>query len=281
MGNQFEYLTLASSLHLKGDEVIFLSADLTRLAMLCAKNKVQFKADEFIQSFMHQLPSGTLVIPTYTDNLTDGMTFDVLKSKPNIGAIAVRAFQHSSFFRTSDPFHSMAVWGKHLQPFKEITDNHTFGKNSAFGVLHQLNAKMVMIDLTLNQNFTFLHYCEESANVFWRKLVKHKMNIVNEEGAMIEKEFWFYTRKLGYQNALDPLEKILTHEGYITSFDWKGVSIKTLDFSPVFDRILMDIKNNKGRSFRRFSVYEFFKAILKKIKLYLYDNISLSTRIFF
>ncbi len=264
MENKIGYLDIASSLGLIGDEVLFVSADLTRLALLCAKDKIPFNAQLFIQSFIDQLPNGTLVIPTYTDNLVGGMLFDVKKSKPNIGALAVAAFKNKTAFRTSDPFHSMAVWGVHVPLFQSITDKHTFGADSAFALLHQLKAKMVMIDLTLNQNFTFLHYCEEFANVSWRKLVKHKIKVVTDNGGFVEDDFWFFTRIAGFTNALNPLEKILLDEKLITKYEIGGVSVKMLEFSPVFDRIVMDITQNKGRSFSQFTLYEWLRAMKNK-----------------
>ena len=66
--------------------------------------------------------------------------------------------------------------------FDSITDHHTFGKDSAFGLLHQLKAKMLMIDVSFDKSFTFVHYCEEQAQAPWRKQVKHRLKIADKNG---------------------------------------------------------------------------------------------------
>jgi len=262
------YLSIASNIGLCEDDVLFIGGDLTQLALQSAKQKDFFKVSAFIDSFLTQLPNGTLIIPTYTDHLSSGMTFDVQATKPNIGALANAAFKRKDAYRTTDPFHSMAIWGKHVSDFKAISDNHTFGKKSAFGLLHQLNAKMLMIDVTLNQNFTFLHYCEEQAQVPWRKLVKQKINIVNNQ-RIIPTDFWFFKRKAGFINALDPLEKIFNDEKIIQTVQINGISLKILDLSTAYNRIIEDIQNNKGKSFHKFTMYEWVRILYHK---FLYTN---------
>lgn len=263
--NDIGYLQIPASLDLKPDDVLFIGADLSRLAMVCAKEGHRFEVNRFIDAFLDQLPDGTLVIPTYTDDFHDGMTFDVRKSKPNIGALAVAAFKRKEAYRTLDPFHSVAVWGKHVPQFAAITDHHTFGKHAAFGLLHQLNAKMLMIDVTMNQNFTFVHYCEEQADVSWRRLKRHRINVVDHQGVSAVGDYWFFTRKKGYVNALDPLEKLFKDEQLLTEYRFRAISLNIICFSVAYSGILQDIVKNKGKKIHKFSGYEWFRVIGKKL----------------
>jgi aminoglycoside 3-N-acetyltransferase len=265
MKEEIDYLQIASYIGLKDDDVLFVGADLSRLAMRVAKKGERFDVNKFIDSFLEKLPNGTLIIPTYTDNLKSGMTFDVRKSKPNIGSLAVAAFKRKDAYRTTDPFHSMAVWGKHVPLFESITDKSTFGKKSAFGLLHQLKAKMLMIDVSLNQNFTFVHYCEESAKVPWRKFVTHIINIINYQGIEHTDLFEFYTRKMGFINALNPLEYAFEQEKIIKTIDFQGISLKLISLSYAYDKILQDIHDNHGRKIHKFCPFELIKNIVKKI----------------
>jgi aminoglycoside 3-N-acetyltransferase len=265
MKEKIGYIDLASSLNLKPDDVLFIGADLTRLAYASAKNRVPFDVNKFIDSFLEQLPNGTLVIPTYTDDFHLGMTFDVRKSKPNIGALAVAAFKRKDAYRTVDPFHSMAVWGKHIPLFESIVDNSTFGTNSAFGLLHQLKAKMLMIDVSLNQNFTFVHYCEEQAKVSWRKNVNHHIHIINHFGVESEVDCIFYTRKMGYINSLDPLETVFEREKIMNITEIFNIPLRMIDLPMAYTSIILDINENNGRNIHQFSIYEWVRILSKRI----------------
>ena len=259
------YLDIASYLDLMPEDVLFIGADLTRLAMFCMKHGEPFDVNKFIDSFLIRLPQGTLVIPTYTDHLFDGMTFDRSKTKPNIGSLATAAFKRGDALRTSDPFHSVAVWGKHAGLFNSITDHHTFGKDSAFGLLHQLKAKMLRIDVSFDKSFTFVHYCEEQAQVSWRKQVKHRLKIVDKNGQEQWDYFWFYTRRPGYINRLKPLETIFDEENICRTYEFNNIAIKMIDLYTAYNRILCDIKENNGRSLHAFKAQEWLRVTAKKI----------------
>lgn len=260
------YLNIAASLNLKPDDVLFIGSDLTRLAMSCVKQGETFDVNKFIDSFLTQLPQGTLVIPTYTDHLTNGATFNRQKSRPNIGALPVAAFKRKDAIRTSDPFHSMAVWGKHATLFESITERHTFGKDSAFGVLHLLKAKMLMIDVSFDRSFTFVHYCEEQAQVRWRKMVKHRLKIIDGIGEGQWMDFWFYSRKAGFVNSFAPLESVFEEEKLTQIFLFNDIPMKLLDLSRAYDRILQDIYSNQGANIHKFSICQWFMAKGRKIK---------------
>jgi aminoglycoside 3-N-acetyltransferase len=259
------YLKIASSLGLKEDDVVFIASDLTRLAFNCMEKGEVFDVDKFIDSFIAQVPNGSVVIPTFTDNLTQGVTFDVQKSKPNIGALPTAAFKRKEAYRTIDPFHSMAVWGRHVPLFKSSIENSTFGANSGFGLLHQLKAKMILIDVTIKQAFTYVHYCEEHEQAPWRKFVNHQMHIIDHQGAESLQEFRFYTRKPGIINAFYPLEAIFLKENILQIVEIDEIPIGIIDLSKAFDRILQDINENKGRNLHQFSFYEWLRVMAKKI----------------
>jgi len=262
---EISYVKIAENLNLNPTDTLLIGADLTRLALYCKKNGEKFNISNFIDSFQTILSNGTLVIPTYTDNLKDGDTFNTKTSKPNIGALAMAAFKKENSFRTSDPFHSFAVFGKLKNEFAAINDKSTFGENSAFALLKNNNAKMLMIDIPFNKNFTFVHYCEESTKVSWRKYKKYNITTVNYNNEIDKSEHQFYTRKIGYINHLDPLETIFEKENITTTYLLKSIPLKIFSLSAAYDRIVSDIKFNKGKNIHKFSFYELIRVIGKKI----------------
>lgn len=265
MKQKIGYLKIASSLGLKEDDVVFIASDLTRLAFNCMENGESFDGDAFIDSFLTQLPHGSLVIPTYTDDYYDGMTYDVYKSKPTIGALPTVAFNREDGYRTMDPFHSMKIWGKHISLFKSSTENSTFGLNSGFGLLHQLNAKMLLIDVTIKQAFTFVHYTEESMHVPWRELRKHRITTVDCNGDINEDEFLFFTRKKGIINWFFPLQDIFIREGIMEIKTIDEIPIGVVDLPRAHDCMIKDIQENKGRNTHKFSTLEWLRLTSKQV----------------
>jgi len=109
-------------LNLKSDDVVFVSSDLKNFAFNAKKQQKSLNIDLFIENFQRVLSDGTLIIPAYTDYLKNGDTFDFVKSKPSTGAISNKVFKRKDFLRTSDPLHSVLVWGKHQDEILILND---------------------------------------------------------------------------------------------------------------------------------------------------------------
>ena len=263
--NDIPFLKIAENLELKRTDHLLMAADLYRLSNFFRKQKERFDVSAFIDSFITYLDKGSLIIPTFTDNLKNGDTFDVSSSKPNIGALAVAAFKKNNGCRTIEPFHSFKAFGALEADFKSINNKSTFGPDSAFALLKKNKAKMLLIDVKYNNSFTFVHYCEEASKAPWRKYVKHNMNIINYDGVCRQQEHFFFTRKRGYLNHLDPLEIIFEKEKISTKFLMNSITFEIIDLEKAYSRIVEDIKNNKGKSLHKFSLHEFAKLTVKSI----------------
>jgi aminoglycoside N3'-acetyltransferase len=218
-----------------------------------------------LQSFKEQLPSGALLFHAFNDNLVSGDTFNYKKSKPNTGSLSVAAWKDPSFIRTQDPFHSFMVWGGASAHLKQIDDPSTFGSNSVFAWLHHNKAKMLIIDLPLVKSFTFVHYCEEKLKVGYRKHVKHDIHYINENGVASVRERLFFSRKYGYSNFLDDLEKRLLENGIIQMFFFNKSQLMLVDLDRAYNFIVENIYPHNNLVLCKFSYKARIKDVLRRI----------------
>jgi len=247
------YLEIAKYLPLKEDDVLLITGNITKSAFYETHKNQHFDIQAFIDSFKQQLPHGTLLFHAFTDNLVSGDTFDYKKSKPVTGSLSAAAWKDPGFIRTKDPFHSFSVWGKHKDDLQKINNQSTFGHDSVFAWLHQNKAKILLIDVSLEEGFTFAHYCEESIGVPYRKHIKHKIIYIDENGNKTIEEQLFYTRKSGYYNSFGKLEKTLEEKNIMQIFPLNESEFKLIDSNAAYDLIKENILKNKASFLSGFS----------------------------
>ncbi len=265
MNSHATILDFIKKLPIKKDDTVFISSDLFKLALACRQHKIEFSAKILIDSLINHLSEGTLVIPAYTDHLKSGDCFDIKKSKPNTGALSMAAFKHPEFIRTNDPFHSFLVAGKHKELFSSLNNKSTFGHDSGFALLHQLNAKAIFIDIPLQECFTFVHYCEEQNKINYRKYKNHKIHYINNIGEQKMISHQFFTRKKGFVNHLNPLEKLMDEKQILETIYWINSTVKAGNYQPMYGFISDDIINNRAKNLHKCSFYEYFRLTTKQI----------------
>lgn len=256
------YSDLIDLFALKSDDTLFLSSDLGKLANYFKSQGVKFDVNEFIDSIQSRIPQGTLIVPAYTDNLRDGDTFELHRSKPTTGALSNRVFKRKDFKRTKDPLHSVFVWGQKADELTELKDESTFGPNSIFGFLENDNAVMVIIDVHFNNSFTFVHFVEQRLNVKFRKAYYWKIKVADEEKTY-EKNLIFYTKKMGVVTDLDELQAYLIEKNCVQNNDFNGIPVLRVDLKNSAKWTEMFIRS-VGKTYR-FDPVLWLKQLVKKL----------------
>jgi aminoglycoside 3-N-acetyltransferase len=259
---QHSYLDFALSLGLNEHDTVFIASDISQMAKDARANGEAFNADLFIESFQRVLSQGTLIVPAFTDNLKDGDIYDKQNTKPTTGALSNKVMRRKDFRRTSDPLHSVLVWGRLADGILALEDPSTFGKQSIFGFLHEVNAKMIIIDVDLQNSFTFVHYVEEQLQVKYRKPFHWKMHLATGENVQT-RNVVFYTKRAGILNDLYDLEKTLQANGTIRVSQWGNATVQFLEFERAYAEIVQYIWG--GGKLYRFSVMTFVKSKVKKL----------------
>lgn len=252
---------LPAQLGLKSDDTVFLASDITRLALVARKEGEAFSADRFIEAFQTVLTEGTLIIPAYTDHLKSGETFHWKTDKPTTGALSNRVMRRKDFVRTTDPLHSVFVWGKGAQDLLDLTDVSTFGTNSVFGFLERAQAKMLILDVDFDHSFTFIHYLEEGWNVNYRSYQRWNMQI-EKDGKIESRLCLFHAKKIGILTDLQAYENDLKKSGIAQVYHYDDLAIVSVPLGAVraFTRNFLD----QGGKLHRFSLVFLLKTLVKK-----------------
>ena len=162
--------------------------------------------------------SGTLLVPTYNwDFSSKGKTYMHNVTPSQVGLFSNYILFNESSIRSFHPVYSFAAIGPHAPALFEGISKSSYGQNSVFQRLHQMNAKMVFFNLTLKQGATFIHYVEQMQDVDYR-FVKEFHGRVQRDGLEFEDTFDLYVR---YRDRniityLDRLEAYMEAKGKTT-----------------------------------------------------------------
>lgn len=141
---------------------------------------------------------GTLVLPTYSMKgtmyntcISKNYVFDIKKSDSILGAIPSAFLKRGNISRSIHPTHSISAIGKYAQYITEThhIGNKTFGENSPWAKLIELNGKILGIGITLGPT-TQYHYIEDLMGENFPLKVKddniYKINCIVENGEYIQ-----------------------------------------------------------------------------------------------
>lgn len=248
------------------NEVIYVSSDLRKLIYQAKKHKEIFDLTSFLDGLKQKISeNGTIIIPTFNYQIKSGDTFDVRKTMPITGTLSVEAMQDQSFKRTGNPMHSVAVWGKYQKEYLKLSNKSSFGTDSVFQLMYEQGAKLLAIDVDLQQSLTFAHYAEEAANVSYRYSKTYWVNYLDETGHLSKKEFSIFSKKPGYINQVNPLWNDFKQAGAVQELTINQVSCFVLDLRKAYDIMMADLKENHARKMTYFSWENYFKGIIKKM----------------
>ena len=261
--NYIPYREIAGKLDLEKGSVLWLAADLTRLAFMASRKEGEFNAVRFIDSFRESIgKDGTLVIPSFNYNLGSGDHYSPARTLPVTGALALEAMRSGGFTRTRNPLHSFLACGKEAPALAGLNNKSSFGQDSPFGFLHSYQAKMAILGTSIANAFTFVHYVEELNQVRYRKY--KRINIYDEDSGLWG-EFTLYAKKRGWTMDMSGLEKMLVGSGAAKIGEINGIPFAIIDLAASFPVVQEDIQHNHARNIARFSSKLYLRELGKSI----------------
>lgn len=200
---------------------------------------------------------GTLIVPTFNYDFCSGVPFDIKKTPSKMGIISELVRLDVDSKRTQDPVFSFGVIGKHRDYLTNLISEHSFGSDSIFAKLRELNAKIMIIGLTYNESMTFFHHVEEIHGCDYRYFKEFTGNFKNYDNSEKNIKIIIFVRDLkrGVKNAVNKMGSILEKEGIVKNIMIGKSEIKIMNVNAVFDKtteemiknphILIQIENTK------------------------------------
>jgi aminoglycoside 3-N-acetyltransferase len=206
---------------LKENDKILLHSSFKRTFEELKKDGYNCKPEDILESFIDLVsPHGTLVVPTFNFDFNNGLEYNYLSTKSQVGAVTEIARNHKLAARTLNPVYSFAVFGKDSGKFKNIDNESWYSKSSPFKMIHDDNYKICIIDLSDRHSMTFAHYCEEHFQVPWRYYKDFTSKYTDNNNLTKLKTYKGYVRKISenVETTLDPAGELLWETGKYKGF---------------------------------------------------------------
>lgn len=271
MINPYYYLDMIRQLDIKPGSLIWVAGDITRLALAGRRLEIGFNVDNFLDTLKQCLgKGGTLVIPSFNFNLRNHDHYAPDTSLPITGALAVAALKRPEFVRTAHPLHSFLAWGDKAQDLAKLSNKSSFGNDSPFSFFRDHGGKMLLIDTTIADAFTFVHHVEEMEKVKYRRYLKMIIHIDKEKKERGEegkwgREVWLYAKKPGWTMDLSGLEKLLVEEKVAKKMKINQVSFTLVDLPASYAVIQKDIRKNNAHNIARFCMNLYLREKAKSV----------------
>lgn len=190
--------------------------------------------------------TGTLIVPTFNYDFCDGKSFDVLKTPSKMGIITEIVRKDPQSRRTQDPVFSFSIIGKYRDYLSNLKYSHSFGPNSVFAKLRELDAKIMIIGLLYNPSMTFFHHVEETQGCDYRYFKEFQGNITDYENQTKQSKIVLYVRNIekGITNSLDKMGFIMESENIIKKKRIGESNVKLMKANDVFERTSKEMIHN-------------------------------------
>ena len=251
MAEYISYQKLPSILKIEKGDVILLTSDITDLFLQCQENGEILDVNILLDNFQEAIgEEGTLLIPTYNWGFCQGKAFDYKKTPSKTGAIGNAALRRKDFTRTKHPIYSFAVWGKDAVKLAEMDNIESFGPDSPFAYLEQVDAKNVFIGASLRNSFTYIHYIEQKLKAPYRFSKVFRSHYIDQDKVDTVKDYSMYVRDLDLDVvcAPNPFVDILYANQVVQHGLINGVPYEVIRFSEVTPYIQNDILYNRSKN---------------------------------
>ena len=175
------------------------------------------KMDAVLAGLEGAVPSGRLMMPTYTYSFCNGEDFDVETSPSTVGMLTERFRTRPGVRRTYEPIFSSALtgelpaeWEQRLFTPRDVT---CFGEESLFAHLYEIDAKLVFFGVDF-EFCTFLYLVEQRREVAYRYMKEFRGDVI-ADGARTPVSANYYVRRLeeNVRNTFAPLGDELIARG--------------------------------------------------------------------
>lgn len=246
-------------------DILYVASDISLLIHYAYKN-LGVKTIEQRNLFLNNLVNifkntvgnkGTLLFPVFSWKFCKGEKFDYKKTKGETGIFSNWILENrNDFVRTKHPLYSFMVWGSDMKYFVALNNLDSFGSDSPFAYLHQKKAKLLLLNVSLQRGFTFMHYVEECLRVPYRYMKDFSGQYIDEYGKEEIRKYSMYVRDLAIESEENLPEEFLTDSevNSITMID--GIKLRMIKLAEAYDIVKQDLLNNKGKKCYTFLNYE-------------------------
>lgn len=251
MSDYIKLKDLASHLHLREGDNVYVTSDVKQLLYDCMSNGDDTDLNILIDGIINIIgENATLVFPTFNWAFCKGEPYDHYKTPCKTGSLGKIALARDDFARTKHPIYSFAVWGKDKEKLCELDNKSSFGPDSPFNFMVEHGYRNLFIDKDTQHSFVFVHYAEESNGpVPYRYLKDFTADYTDENGVTRKATYSMNVRNLGMdvENTILPLEDEFIEKGIEDRFYINDIEYKIIELKESYPIMAGDVINNRSR----------------------------------
>jgi aminoglycoside 3-N-acetyltransferase len=202
---------------------------------------LKYDVTEFIKVMIDVIgEDGTLTMPAFTFQFNQEKYFNPAISPCGTG-IVPETFRKMTISglkvqRNLNPMQSIVSWGKHSDQYINALCETTFGKNSAFELLLNNNATLMLLGCDYNK-ITFYHYLEELLLVPYRYW-KTFEGIIENNGVKNDIKYKMYVRELQYIPNINHYGLELEKLGKVQQYTLGNSIVRLVKIKDLFEFLL-------------------------------------------
>ncbi len=200
-------------------DTLFVHAGMQGALRVAGRTREE-KLDTVLDAFEATVPTGTLMLPTFTYSFCGGEDFDVAASPSTVGLLTERFRTRPGVRRTHEPLFSVAVRGA-LPADREAElfaahDVSCFGERSVFAHLYEVDAKLVFFGVGF-EFCTFLYLVEQREQVPYRYFKPFTGDVIDgDERTPVQASYFVRRLDQDVVNDFVPLRDELLARGLAT-----------------------------------------------------------------
>lgn len=161
-------------------------------------------------------PDGTIVMPAFNFSFCSGEAFDPDTTPAHTGALPEWFRKQPGVLRSwAPPFHSVVASGPGARALTELRSVSSFGPESVFTALAQMNARQILIGCGFHEGVAHVHWLEEQLEVPYRHWKKFEGQI-RHDGREDRFGFFMYVRTDEVELNAEPLGEAFAATGAIS-----------------------------------------------------------------
>jgi aminoglycoside 3-N-acetyltransferase len=191
---------------------------------------------------------GTLIMPTFNFDFCKGEPWDVRETPSHMGIITELVRQDERSCRVFHPIYSFAIIGKHAQALCAHRYKSSYGPDSVFGKLRQLDGKIMIVGLDYTNSMTFFHHVEELEGVDYRYMKEFTGQVTDWDGKTYEDTFTMLVRDLekGVVTEVNPMGARMEEAGLVEIRQIGDAAVKLMDANEVYEFTAREMRKEPG-----------------------------------
>ena len=233
-------------------DVLLVHSSIKRTLRRYLKSGIKIMPQDVLESFLKAVgTSGTLLLPLFNFDFTEGVPFNIKNTPSHMGALTEVGRMHPSAIRTGHPIYSFAVIGYAAKKFRGINNFSGYGSDSPFAMLRKMNGKIAVLDRHDQNSMTFYHHVEEMHEVDYRYHKRFTADYTDEFGNTESRTYGLFVRNIekGVLTHVNPAGELMWEKGlYSGHRPNEGSGLRVISARKMYDFVADLIMSGKAKN---------------------------------